>query len=137
MNTISGNTAQTDTKFTGNQAATAPTSETGNMRIIYGVGPGGSGGETAENSLSSQSASNDWQLTLLDTAVTIAKTATPLIRPLRVNGKPKYVVFMHPYQVHTMKTDATAARVTWYDTQRARVQGGEMDNPIYNGAYIN
>ena len=129
FNQICGNTAQTDTRFTGSQATIAPSTTSGNTRIIYGPDD-----ETTENSISTASASNNFQLTLLDEAITLAKTASPLIRPIKVNGSSKYVAFLHPYQVYSLRTDATAARVTWYDTQKARVQGGEMDNPIYNGA---
>ena len=130
FNQLCGNTGQTDTRFTGLQATSAPTSASGNTRIIYGPLDA-----TTENSLSaSESGSADFQLTMIDKAIAIAKTATPLIRPLKVNGQSKYCAFLHPWQVFNLRTDATAARVTWYDTQRARVEGGEMDNPIYNGA---
>lgn len=131
FNAICGNTAQADTRFTGMNAATAPTSATGNTRILYGA----AGDSTTENSLSaSSSGSNDFQLTLIDRAVTTAKLSTPLIRPVRTSNGPKYVAFLHPHQVYDLKVDATGARVTWYDTQRARVEGGEMDNGIYSGA---
>lgn len=128
FNQIAGNTAQADTRYTGSQATIAPSSLTGNTRIIY------ADDETTENSLSAASASGNFQLTLIDRAISIAKTATPTIRPIRVNGKEHFVCFLHPFQVYSLRTDATANRVTWYDTQKARVQGGEMDNPIFNGA---
>lgn len=129
FNQIAGNTGQTDTRYTGNQVALAPSTTAGNTRILYGPDD-----ETTENSLSAASASNNFQLTLLDEAIVTAKTATPLIRPLRVNGSEKFVCFLHPYQVYSLRTDATANRITWYDTQKARVQGGELDNGIYSGA---
>ena len=127
---IAGNTGITDTKFSGNQATLAPSSEAGNRRIIYGPS---SEANTTEASMTASS-SNNFRLTMIDQAVAYAKVASPLIRPIRVDGRPKYVCFLHPFQVHDLKTDATAARVTWYDTQRARVEGGEMNNPIFNGA---
>lgn len=132
FNQVCGNSAQTNTKYTGLQSATEPSTTSGNSRIIYGPLDA-----TTENSLSaSESGSADFQLTMIDKAVTTAKTSTPLIRPVRVGGNPKFVAFLHPYQVYNLKTDATAARVTWYDTQKARLQGGEdpMSNGIYNGA---
>lgn len=128
FNQIAGNTGQADTKYTGSQATIAPSTTSGNSRIIYGPV------STTENSLSSASASGNFQLTLIDKALAVAKTANPTIRPIRVNGSEKYVCFLHPYQVYSLRTDATANRVTWYDTQKARVQGGEMDNGIFNGA---
>jgi len=130
FNQIAGNTGVTTASMLGMQsAATAPTGTGGaNARIILG------GAQASEASLSSSGSADDFQLTLIDRAVNLAKIATPMIRPIRVNGQPKYVAFLHPNQVRSMKTDATTARVTWYDTQKARVQGGETDNPIYNGA---
>lgn len=128
FNQIAGNTGQADTKYTGSQATVAPSTTSGNTRIIF------ADDETTENSLSSASASGNFQLTLIDKALAVAKTASPSIRPIKVNGKDHYVCFLHPYQVYSLRTDATANRVTWYDAQKARVQGGEMDNPIFNGA---
>lgn len=135
FNQITGNTGTDqngdNTKYTGNQATIAPSTTTNNTRIIYG--PATDNDATTEGSLSA-SASYDFQITMLDKAIVTAKTAAPLIRPLRINGQPKYVAFLHPNQVYSLRTDATAARVTWYDAQKARVQGGETDNPIFNGA---
>ncbi len=124
FNQIAGNTTISDTRYTGGQATIA--ASTG--RIIYGPV------STTENSLSAESGSANFQLTMIDKAVTLAKTANPLIRPVKTSQGPMYVAFLHPYQVYSLKTDATAARVTWYDAQKARVQGGEMDNGIFNGA---
>lgn len=130
FNQISGNTGQTDTKYTGLQAATAPTSAAGNTRILY------AGDEASEASVStSTTAANHFMLTLFDRAVNQAKTATPLIRPIRTSSGPKYVCFLHPNQIYQLRTDATANRITWYDTQKARVGGGEMDNGIFSGAH--
>ena len=123
FNQICGNTGQSDTKYTGMQAAIAPSAD----RIILADGT-----HTSEASLST---TDVFQLTFLDRALVKAKTATPLIRPIRYKGGEYYVAFLHPYQVYNLRTDATAARVTWYDAQKARVQGGEMDdNPIFSGA---
>ena len=129
FNQIAGNTGQADTRYTGLQAALAPTSATGNTRILY------AGDEGTEASVStSTTAANHFLLTLVDRAVNQAKLASPLIRPVRTAMGPKYVMFLHPNQVYQMRTDATANRVTWYDTQKARVGGGELDNGIFNGA---
>lgn len=128
-NCISGNTGQADTRYTGLQATTAPTSASGNTRIIYA-----DGNSTTEGSLS---AVQTFQLTYIDRALAQAKTSTPLIRPVKTMGGEYFVAFLHPYQVHNLRTDATAARVTWYDAQKARIQGGvsgETESPIFNGA---
>jgi N4-gp56 family major capsid protein len=53
---------------------------------------------------------------------------------LRVNGQLKYVMFIHPNQTRMLRTNNAANSVTWFDIQRARVEGGDKDNPIFNGA---
>lgn len=106
-NQLAGNSAQSDQKYTGLQAATEPTSATGNTHIIYGPLDA-----TTENSLSaSESGSANFQLTMIDKAINWAVTNTPAMRPLRVNGESKWVTILHPSQVYSLKTDATAARV--------------------------
>lgn len=127
FNQICGYTAQTDTRYTGMNSAVAPS------RHIIPDSPTTS--HTAEVSLST---TQTFQLAYIDRAVTVAKTGTtgttPILRPIRVNGADKYVMFLHPFQTFQLRTDATSGRITWFDAQRSRVQGGEMDNPIYNGA---
>lgn len=125
FNQIGGNTGQADTKYTGNIATIAPSSG----RWLFSDGT-----HTTEASLST---TDVFQLSFIDRAVTTAKVSTPLIRPIKVNGKDHYVMFLHPYQVHALRTDATSGRITWYDAQKARIQGGDTgqgENPIFNGA---
>lgn len=63
-----------------------------------------------------------------------AKTLTPAIRPIRVDGKDCYVCFLHPYQVTDLRQDAATAGA-WFDIQKASMQGGKIsDNPIFTGA---
>ncbi|HYE38220.1 N4-gp56 family major capsid protein [Methylocaldum sp.] len=118
MNQIAGNVAQTDTKYTGNQAALAATS------ILRG------GDATTDQGIDS---SDLFTLTLIDRAVTTAKLASPGFRPLKIGGKSKYVCFLHPYQVEQMRTSTTTGQ--WLDIQKAAMQGGDVsNNPIYSGA---
>ncbi len=129
MNQIAGNTGQTDQKYTGLQATIAPSTTSGNTRHLFSDGT-----HTTEGSLST---TDTFQLSFIDRAVTTAKTSTPLIRPIKQGGEDFYVMFLHPYQVHALRTDATANRITWYDAQKARIQGGqtgESTNPIFSGA---
>ena len=132
LNQVAGNTDQTNTKFTGNQATIAASTTSGNSRIIFGPLDA-----TTENSLSaSESGSANFQLTMIDKAVNMATVAVPLIRmPVTPWGR-RWVAVLHPNQIFSLKTDATAARVTWYDTQRARVEGGETNNRIFNGGRV-
>lgn len=133
MNQIAGNTGQATGGKTGMQATVAPSS----TRIIYSDGT-----HTSEGSLST---TDVFQLTFFDRALAQIKVASPTIRPVRVDGKDYYVAFMHPYSIYRLRTDATANRVTWYDTQKALLQGGESKNVngiftgavgVYNGIVI-
>ena len=121
FNQITGNTNESDTNKTGMQATIAPST---NRWLIKA--------DTSDET--SLSTSHPFQLTFIDEALIIAKTASPTMRPLKMGGNDYYCMFLHPRQVYDLRTDATAARVTWYDTQKARVQGGEMDNGIFSGA---
>lgn len=132
MNVITGNTGQADTAYTGHQATSAPTTTSGNTRWLFGGGA--TNPPTTEGSLSTI---ETMQLTYIDRCVATAKTSTPLIRPVRVNGEDFYVMFLHPHQVYALRTDATSGRITWYTTQKARIEGGqtgESENPIFSGA---
>lgn len=135
FNQIAGNTSAS-TKFTGMQAATAPTSAAGNTRIIYGSGATSTTASYTQTSSASASAKGlHFTPAVIDLAVNQAKISNPLIRPLRINGQYKYVMFIHPNQTRQLRTNNAANTVTWYDIMRARIQGGEKDtNPIFNGA---
>lgn len=125
-NQLSGNTGESNTNLTGMQSPSAPSSATGNMRIIYGPNAGGA---TTEASLSVTSTSA-FQLTMLDQAVATAATATPAIEPINTGNGPRYVAILHPYQIYYLKTDATAGRVTWYDYQKSRIEGSRSVRDI-------
>lgn len=121
INALSGYSAQTDTRFTGNNTATAPTS---GRQLFININ------EASEASISTTST-----LTLagIDKCVATAKVATPLIRPLMVNGNPHYVMFLHPYQVYSLRTNTNTGQ--WLDIQKAALQGGSGDrSPIFTGA---
>jgi N4-gp56 family major capsid protein len=63
-------------------------------------------------------------------ARTRAKLASPTIRPLRVEGKDYYVMFIHPNQAYDLKN---ASGSVWASAQReAQVRGDS--NPIFTGA---
>lgn len=127
-NALAGNTAVSDTIYTGNNATTAPTSATGNRRIIYA--------DEASTTEGSLSASQTFQLSYIDRAVNIATTSSPLIRPIKVGSQNYYVVFLHPNQVRDLRTNANAVSGSgWLDLQKAAMQGGEIEtNPIFTGA---
>jgi N4-gp56 family major capsid protein len=129
FNQLCGNSAQSDVLFSGNQLAAAPSSAAGNMRIIYGDSNSGSG-TLSEASIS---ASQTFSLTTLDLAVNMAKTGTPVIRPVKVGSDDYYCAFLHPNQVRSLRTNTGTGQ--WLDIQKAAMAGGEVeDNPIFTGA---
>jgi N4-gp56 family major capsid protein len=78
-----------------------------------------------------------FSLGLIDRAVEAAKTGTPPIRPIKVDGENWFVVFIHPYQTSSLRAWPTTstAQVTWYDLQKSLLQGnGQESNPIFTGA---
>jgi N4-gp56 family major capsid protein len=124
-NQLCGNTGQTDTRYTGNNATTAPTTATGNNRIVF---------PDATNSTEALVSSNKatLQITHLDRALSAAKTATPFMRPLRTGAGSVYVYFMHPNTSRDLQTNATQGQVTWYDLHR-RLDPGKILKVAGNG----
>ena len=126
FNQIAGYTTQADTRYTGHNTVTAPSRQ---------VWPGTT---TADQSLNTAAGVTDvFTLTLIDKAVELAKTGTPPIRPILVDGEKWFIVFIHPYQTTSLRawpTTATA-QVTWYDLQKSFLQGtGSAKNPLFTGA---
>lgn len=123
INQLTGNSGVTDTKFTGHNTVTAPSTN----NIIYGDA------RSTEALVNSASASAVMSLKYIDYAVANAKILTPTIRPIKVNGDNKYVMFLHPLQVVDLRTNTNTGQ--WLDIQKAAMQGGEISkNPIYTGA---
>jgi N4-gp56 family major capsid protein len=87
------------------------------------------GGATDDATLSG--ASYIFDLTMIDKAKELARTASPTIRPVRVGGKDKYVMFLHEYQVTDMRINTSVGQ--WLDIQKAALAGGDSKG-IYDGA---
>lgn len=77
-----------DIEETGLNTVTSPSSD--RQLIFDHAGTS----HTGESSLTS---SDTFQLHTIDWMLEIAKTATPVVRPLKIGGKEYYVMFMHPY----------------------------------------
>ena len=70
-------------------------------------------------------------LEILDVAKAKAKTLNPRLRPVMVNGSPKFVAVLHPYSVHTLRRETGANG--WTEIH-SRVADGGSKSPIYTGA---
>lgn len=126
MNQLGGNTGQTDTRFTGHNTVTAYST----TRAIWPV----AAGDKTEADVASEATSAVMSLQLIDYAVELAHTTSPMIRPVKVNGEDKYVLFLHPYQITDLRTSTSTGQ--WLDIQKAAMQGGQVSkNPIYTGAH--
>jgi N4-gp56 family major capsid protein len=123
FNQLAGNTAVSDTKYTGHNATVAPTATT-NWILVNST--------ATETEVGSASASNKMVLSFIDACVEKAKTNSPAIRPIKVSGEDKYVMFLHPYQVYDLRTNTNTGQ--WLDIQKAVYNGAKGNNPIYSGA---
>lgn len=118
FNQMCGNVAQTDTRYTGNQAVIAPSTIQRPNAVAN------------DQSLGT---SDTFTLARIDAARTAAVTAAPIVRPIKVGGDDKYVCFLHPFQVRDLRTNTATGQ--WLDIQKAAMAGGQVkDNPIYTGA---
>jgi len=114
-NQLAGYTPQTDTRFTGLQAAIATT------RQILPAGITDAANLTSANT---------FDITFLDTAANNAKALTSGIRALRVGGRDFYMVFQHVSQATDMRKNTSLGQ--WLDIQKAAMTGGDIgDNPIF------
>lgn len=127
FNHLCGNTAQSDTVYTGFNSVTA---------IDANHVVADSDRTIGDQSLSTSA--NIFDIRLLDQALVRAKTLRFLsptesnIRPLRIDGKDKYVAILHPTQVRDLRTRTDAGQ--WLDITKAVYQGSRENNPIYDGA---
>ena len=134
FNQLGGNTAQTDTRYTGLQATIAPDANH-HFHQVAGATEAVGTTHASDVTVGSASSTNRFQLKSIDYLVKHAKTISPQIRPLKDGGDEYWVLFLSPEQVLDLRTDATANTVTWYDTQKAAMQGGRVNNnPIFTGA---
>ena len=121
VNQLCGVTTQSDLRYTGNNATIA--SSSGN--VVFPLA-----NEASEVSISTTSLFN---LAIIDRAVAKAKTLTPVIRPIMVNGTGMYVMHIHPHQVLSLRT--STGQGLWQDIQKFSMAGMKaMDNPIFTGA---
>jgi N4-gp56 family major capsid protein len=123
FNQLAGNTGVSDTRYTGHNSTVAPTATT---NWVY------ANNVASETEVASASASNVFKLSMIDALVEKAKTNSPLIRPIKVEGKDKFLLFLHPYQVTDLRQNTNTGQ--WLDIQKAVYQGSKQNNPIYDGS---
>lgn len=124
LNQLAGNTAQADVRYTGMQATIAPTS----TRLIA------ANGHDTEASLS-DTTTHSLKLSDIDRAVAKAKTVSPLIRPIKIDGQEKYVLFIHENDMYQLRASNTSTVGNYVDLFKAAMSGGVYkDNPIVKGA---
>lgn len=129
FNQLAGYTGQTDTRYTGNQAAIGPTTTAGFQRTFVAQ----STASTVPESSLSATTTQYLLLSDIDRCVNMAKTAVPLIRPVMVDGEEMFAMFLHPNQVRQLRTATSTGQ--WLDIQKAAMTGGRVkDNPIFTGA---
>lgn len=122
FNQICGYTPQADTRYTGNQAVTAPSSN----RIMRAA-------SVSTDEALTTFATHKMKLGLIDEAVEEAEEASPYIRPIMINGEKHWVMFLHTFQATDLRTNTDAGQ--WLDIQKAAIQGGKISkNPIFTGA---
>lgn len=112
-----------DTRYSGNNAAIAPSSN--NLMICSAA---------LDATEASLSATTTFSLKLadIDRAVAKAKTLTPAIRPVNVNGQKMYPLFIHPFQTYQLRSNTSTGQ--WQDIQKAMLTGGVIgDNPLITG----
>lgn len=125
MNCLASNTAQTDTRYTGNNAVVTADSS---HQIFAGVA-------TAESNLSADS-SQIFSLAMIDRAKLRAMTLTPVIRPAKVGGKSRYILFISPEQHFDLRRNTSTNE--YIDITKS-VEGGwgRNENPLFaGGTYV-
>jgi N4-gp56 family major capsid protein len=129
FNQLTGNTGETDDRYFGFNTPVAPDLDHvtfGNSGVLGATLAGG------EGSLSNTTIAK-MNLTYIDTAVEKAKLAKNALRPIKINGKSHYVMFLHPYQVTSLRTNTASGQ--WQDIQKSALSGnGSSENPIFTGA---
>lgn len=120
FNHLAGNTLVTDMRYAGNNTIVAPS------RIYRGAG-------NTDDSAVNSSTNLTMNLGVIDACVERAYTATPMIRPIKVNGENKFLMFLHDYQITDLRTSTSTGQ--WLDIQKAALAGGAgSKSPIYNGS---
>jgi N4-gp56 family major capsid protein len=132
FNQVCGNTLATDPRYTGLQGTFAPTT-VGN-RILR---------QSSYTDDASLTTSDTFTIDLIDKAVEQAvsppldsngNNTIPKIRPVKVEGMECYVVYLHPYQVTSLRTNTGSGQ--WQDITKFAFMGDPSvrKNLFFSGA---
>ena len=103
-------------------------------RVSGIMGSGGFAGnalETPDAAHLIDGSGSTFTLGLLDRAVAAAKVNNPRIRPIMIDGQPKYCASLHPWTVLQMKA---ATGTTQWNLIHQNASERSSKNPIYTGA---
>lgn len=88
------------------------------------------GSATTDEGLTS---SDGFVVSLIDKAKELASTGDNIVRPVPVGGQKKYVMYLDPAQVTSLRTTSTAGG--WQDITKYAYSGlNPSDHPLYNGS---
>lgn len=128
MDTYMFNCLCGNTSHSFGQAATAPDAD---HYVVSGDVTNTGTIATDEGNLSSN---DQIQLADMDFAKEKAKTLSPLIRPVMIDGSEYYVVVLHTHSVTDLRLDiGNSAYVSWPDVQMYANKRG-LQNPIFDGS---
>lgn len=121
FNQVCGYTPQTNTKYTGMNAVTAPA---GTTRQVW---------PSTHADDQSVTSGDGFTVGLIDKAVEAARTGANMVRTINIGGQPKYVVYLSEGQVTSMRTNTNTGQ--WLDITKFTYSGVDVSkNPIYSGA---
>lgn len=107
-------------KYTGFNTVVAPSSG----RQIW------AGSATNDQGLTS---SDTFVVALIDRAKEVASVGSNMVRPVMIGGQPKYVMYLDPAQVTSLRTNTSTGQ--WQDITKFSYSGVDVGkNPIYSGA---
>lgn len=126
FNQAAGFTAQSDVRYTGMQAVLAP-----DASHIFRPNS-----KANDESLTT---GDEFSLAHIDRMIARAKTfnsaggGSPVpLRPVRYKGGDYYVLFIHPFQTFSLRSNYNAG--AWADLQKSKLlANGSDDNPIFQG----
>lgn len=121
FNQVCGYTTEVRSKYVGFNTVTAPSTN----RIFR---------PNAVANDQSLTSADKFSLELLDYAKEKARLANPQIRPIKVNGRDKYVVYLHDTQITDLRTNTSTGQ--WLDITKAFAMGGggKAEDKIFRGA---